>query len=259
MPPGKSFPLLLGAALTAAFLAASPPAAASVEIRIGGGGWTLAPFHPLIESRSKEAVQAEFNAFLEAALPQGMLSPVRADIDLASSGGSLFAELWLPLGRGRFALGVRGDVFRFRIPFTASASETIQLIGFPLAELNGTAAGTVRLEGLGLSLLGRWTVVSAGSFEVGLRAGISVLPFRGRLSADGILQARTILGNFTYAGGLEGTMAEIREGGADVPSLVLAPAAGLETAFRLDRRWRIFAALTVSHGTFYSAGLSGSF
>ncbi len=116
MPPGKSFPLLLGAALTAAFLAAPPPAAASVEIRIGGGGWTLAPFHPLIESRSKEAVQAEFNAFLEAALPQGMLSPVRADIDLASSGGSLFAELWLPLGRGRFALGVRGDVFRFRIP-----------------------------------------------------------------------------------------------------------------------------------------------
>jgi len=249
----------ISAAVLAMFLAAPPAAPAAVEVRIGFGGWTLSPFHPLIESRCEEIVQGEFNEYLDSVLPEWMLSPVRAAIDLTSSGRSLYAEIWVPLGQSRFALGARGDVFRFRIPFTASASETIQIVGFPVAELHGTAAGTVELDGLGISLLGRWKAVSSRLFDLALRAGVSGFPFRGRVSMDLALLAQTPLGDYTYSGRLDQTIAEIRKSNDDVPALIIAPVAGLEIGFHLDRRWSLHANVSVSHGTFYSAGLSASF
>jgi len=249
----------IAALVSAVLFTSPPPAPAAVEIRVGFGGWTLSPFHTLIESRCEKIVRGEFNEFLNSALPEWMLSPVRADIDLTSSGRSFHAEIWVPLGRGRFALGARGDVFRFRIPFTASASETVQIIGLPVAELNGTAAGTVELDGLGISILGRWTAVSTRFFDLALRAGVSGFPFRGRVSMDLAILARTLLGDYAYSGRLDRTIAEIRGSSDDVPALIIAPVAGLEIGFRLGRRWSLYANASVSHGTFYSAGVSASF
>jgi len=252
--------MFLGAVAVAggAFLVLPPAATAAVEVRVGFGGWTLAPFHTLIESRCEETVQNEFNAYLDSVLPEWMLSPVRAEISLTSSGRTLYAEIWVPLGRSRFAVGARGDVFRFRIPFTASASETVQIIGLPIAELHGTADGTVELEGVGVSLMGRWRAVSSRRFDLALRAGVSGFPFRGRVATSLALVARTPLGDYAYSDFLDRTIAEVRESGADVPAFLIAPLAGLEIGFRLARNFGLFANVTVSHGTFYSAGISAS-
>lgn len=257
MPRTKFLPGI-SAAFLAVWLAAPPSAPAAVEVRLGFGGWTLSPFHTLIESRCEETVQGEFYELLNSALPEWILSPVRTNIDLTSSGRSLYAEVWVPLGQSRFALGARGDIFRFRIPFTASASETIQIFGLPVVELYGTAAGAIKLDGLGISLLGRWKVVSSRRFDLALRAGVSGFPFRGRVSMDQTLLARTPLGDYTYSGRLDRTIAEIRETNDEVPALVVAPVAGLEIGFHLDRRWSLYANVSVSHGTFYSAGISAS-
>jgi hypothetical protein len=256
-PRKKILPGVL-AAFLAVLLAAPTTAAAVVEVRIGFGGWTLSPFHTLIESRCEKTVQGEFYELLNSALPEWILSPVRTDIDMTSSGRSLYAEIWVPLGQSRFALGARGDVFRFRIPFTASASETIQVIGLPVADLYGTAAGAVVFDGLGISLLGRWKAFSSRYFDLALRAGVSGFPFRGRITMDMALLAQTPLGEDTYSGRLNRTIAEIRESDDDVPALVVAPVAGLEIGFHLDRRWSLYANISVSHGTFYSAGISTS-
>lgn len=247
-------------AVLAAVLAAGPAAgAAPVEVRFGFGGWTLEPLRSTIETRSEEMIEDEFFKLLNSILPSWVLTPVRTEIDSTSSGRSFHGEVWIPLGPGRFALGFRGDAFDFRIPFNASAFESIQVIGWPLADLSARGAGTVTLKGLGLSLLGRWAAVDLPKFTLAVRAGLAAFPFRGRIEMDQTLSAETILGDFNFSGRLAETIAEIREENEDVPSWIFAPVAGLELAWRLDSRLSLFACVSVSHGTFYSAGISVAF
>ncbi|MBN1939521.1 MAG: hypothetical protein JW843_08040, partial [Candidatus Aminicenantes bacterium] len=248
------------AAVLAALFAAGTAAAAAttVEIRFGFGGWTLEPLRSTIETRSEEMIRDEFFKLLNSVLPSWVLTPVRTEIDSTSSGRSFHAEVWIPLGPGRFALGFRGDFFDFRIPFNASAFESIQVVGWPLAELSAQGAGTVTLKGLGISLLGRWAAVERRRFGLALRAGVAAFPFRGRIEMDQTLLAETLLGDVRLSGRLDETIAEIRTESGDMPSWMFAPVAGLEIAWRLDSRLSLFGCASVSHGTFYSAGISVS-
>ncbi len=248
------------AAVLAVSLAAGPASgAASVEIRVGFGGWTLEPLRSTIETRCEEMIQAEFFKLLNSVLPSWFLTPVQTAIESTSSGRTFYAEVWIPLRTNRLAVGLRGDAFDFRIPFTASAFETIQFIGWPLAELSARGAGAVNLRGFGLSLLGRWTAVALRRFELALRAGVSAFPFRGDVEMDQTLTAETPLGDYQFSGRLAESIADIRAESDDVPSWIFAPAAGLDLVWRLDSRLSLFANISLSHGTFYAAGISASF
>lgn len=249
----------IAAGIAAVLSAAAAEAAPAVEIRLGFGGWTLAPFHSPVESRSEDVIQDQYEALLKAALPDWAVTPVDADIELSSSGRTFYAEAWLPLKKGRFAVGIRGDLFSFRIPYTAAAHETLVIGGLPLAELWGLAAGTVTLEGFGVSLLGRWLPVSTRNFDLAVRTGVSVLPFRGRVTTAGTLRIETILGEETYSDGLNQSIAELRENNEDIPRVIFAPVLGFEAGYRFLPRWRLIALASVSQGTFYSLGIAASF
>jgi hypothetical protein len=233
--------------------------AGAVEIRVGYGGWTLSPFHSTVETRCEEVIQGEFFELLNSILPESFLSPIRTNIEFSSSGTFLSAEFWIPLPRSRFAVGLRGDLIDFRAPFTASANETIDIFGFPIANLSGYGHGTVELNGLGLSLLGRWTAVASRRVDLSLRAGLSAFPFQGRVTMDLEASASTILGNLNYQGRLDRTIAEIREGNDEVPSLIIAPMVGLDCGVRITPRTGVFANLSISQGTFLSGGFFVSF
>jgi len=247
------------AGIAMALSAAAAEAAPAVEIRLGFGGWTLAPFHSPVESRSEDVIQDQYEALLKSALPDWAVTPVHADIELSSSGRTLYAEAWLPLKNGRFAFGIRGDLFSFRIPFTATAHETLVIGGLPLAELWGSASGTVALEGFGVSLLGRWSAVSTRIFDLAVRTGVSVLPFRGRVKTAGTLRIETILGEETVSDDLDQSIAELRAEDKDIPEVVFAPVLGFEAGLRFLPRWRLIALVSISQGTFYSLGIAASF
>ncbi len=132
-----------------------------------------------VESRSEDIIRDQFEALLKSSLPDWIVGPVDADIDLSSSGGVLSAEAWIPVGKSRFAAGVRGDVFSFRIPFRAAAHETLRLGGLPVAELWGTSSGKVILKGFGVSLLGRWRAVASRRIDLAVRPAYRSFPFRG--------------------------------------------------------------------------------
>jgi hypothetical protein len=241
--------------LTAGMVVAGASMAGAVEIRVGYGGWTLSPFHSIVETRCEEVIQSEFFELLNSILPESFLSPIRANVGFSSSGTFLSAEFWIPLPRSRFAVGLRGDLIDFRAPFTASAKETIDIFGFPIADLSGFGRGTVTLNGLGLSLLGRWTAVSSRRVDLSIRAGLSTFPFRGRVTMDLEASASTILGDLNYQGRLDRTIAEIREGNDEVPSWIVAPIVGLDCGVRITPRTGVFANLSISQGTFLSVGL----
>jgi len=249
----------IAAILAAALFAVPATAAAAVEIRLGFAGWTLEPLRSTIEKKCEDVIEKEFFKILNSVLPAWVLTPVETSIDSTSSGRSFYAEVWLPLGPSRFSLGVRGDVFDFNIPFTASARETVQFLGWILADLTAQGVGTVHLKGVGLSLLGRWKVLALRRFDLALRAGVCALPFRGSIVTDEALLAETPLGDVQLSGRLDETIAEIRAESDDVPSWLFAPAAGLDLGYRIDSRLSVFAAVSVSHGTFYSAGFSLAF
>ncbi len=247
------------AVLAIILVAASAAESAPVEVRFGFGGWTLEPLRSTIETRCEKMIRDEFFKILNSVLPSWVLSPVRTIIDSSSSGRSFYAEVWLPLGGGRLAVGLRGDAFDFHIPFTAAASETIQLIGWPVAELSAQGPGTIDLRGFGLTLLGRWKIVDLRKWSLAVRAGVSAFPFRGDLEMDQTLSAATPLGDYQFSGRIAESIADIRAQTDEVPSWIFAPAAGLDLGWRIDSRLSLFANVSLSHGTFYSAGLSASF
>jgi hypothetical protein len=249
----------IAAAIAAVLSTAAAEAAPVVEVRLGFGGWTLIPFHSPVEARSEDVIQDQYEALLKSALPDWAVTPVGVDIDLSSSGRALYAEVWIPVGKSRFAAGVRGDLFAFRVPFTAVAYETIQIGGLPLAKLRGSAAGTVALEGFGVSLLGRWLAISTRRFDLAVRTGLSVFPFRGRVTTSGALRIETIFGEETYTDDLDQSIAEIRAGNEDVPEFIFAPVLGFETGYRFSSRWKLLAVVSISQGTFYSLGIAASF
>ena len=244
---------ILGSALLMS--AAIPASAQRIEFRLSFGGWTLAPLHTAIETECEEIIQNEFFSLLDSILPESTLSPVRTDVSLSSSGTFLSGEIWIPIGRSPFAAGLRGDLFSFHIPFSAAARETIDLFGVPVAELTGRGIGTVDLAGFGLSLLGRWTAVSSPKWEISLHAGISALPFRGRIGMDQILSVSSILGDYQFSGRLDQTIAEIREVEEDIPTVIIAPAAGFDVRYRIGGNAGLSLNLTVSQGTYIAAGV----
>jgi hypothetical protein len=235
-------------------MGAVPLAAQGIEFRLSFGGWTLSPLHTTVETESEKIIQNEFFKLLDSILPEWSLSPVWSDVSISSTGTFCSGEFWLPFRRSRFAVGLRGDWFSFHLPFTASAREILNILGFPIAELTARGWGNVDLKGLGLALMGRWTAYSSRRLDLSLQAGISALPFRGRIAMDQELSVVSLLGNLQLTGRLDQSIAELREVEDQIPSLIIAPSAGLDFKYRLTGNAGLFINLTVSQGTFVAGG-----
>lgn len=194
-----------------------------------------------------------------AAIPEVFLSPFLSNLDLSSSGYFFSLALWYRFGRSRFSAGVRGDYFNFRVPYFLSIEESLEIPGFQLATLKGQGQGTIRLNGLAVSFLGRWTPLSTRRTDVSLEAGLMRLPFQGKITLDQTITLQTPIGNFPFSGRYEQTIDETRELRLDVPSSIVSPTLGVELQYRLAAGAGIFINVLAGQGTVYSGGLFFAF
>ena len=231
----------------------------SFDIQLSYGGWTLSPFRTIVERECEDLIRNEFSKLVGSAISEVLLSPVLSNVDLSSSGHFFSLALWYRIGRSRFSAGVRGDYFNFRVPYSLSVEESLEILGYPLATLKGEGRGTVRLNGLAVSFLGRWTPLSTRRVDLSLQTGLLLLPFQGEIFLDQTTALSTPLGDFRYSGSFDHTFVEVRELGLDVPSLIVSPTFGIEFRYRFTAEAGIFINTTTAQGAFFAGGLFFSF
>jgi len=227
------------------------------EIQAFGGGWSLSPFRPLVETECERLIRSGFSGSVGSVLALVSLSPLDASVSLGTSSGYFFGgTLWYRFEGSSWAAGLEADYFDFRVPYAVSAATTLDVLGIPLASIRGSGQGTARLHGVALSFLGRWTVVSAGPLEVALRGGLMAMPFEGDFRLDQTTVVTTLVGDIRLPATLNETFDDIRGLGFDVPSLLLAPVLGIDVRIRLASRIALVLGAEAAQGTFLSAGLS---
>jgi len=229
------------------------------DVQVSYGGWTLSPFHSIVERQCERLIKNEFDVLVGSAIPDSFLSPLLSNVDISSSGHFFSLGVWYHIGESRFSAGLRGDYFDFNLPFALSVDESLSILGFPLVELEGRSLGSVRLNGLAISLLGRWTPLSTSRVELSLQGGLMVMPFQGRILFDQTTALRTSIGDFQLSGSFDQTIDEVRNFGLDVPSLIFSPMLGIEFRYRFAEPVGLFISATAGQGTFYSSGLFFSF
>lgn len=231
----------------------------SFDIQLSYGGWTLSPFRAVVEKECESLIRNEFDKLVGSVIPEDFLFPFLSNVDLSSSGHFFSLALWYRFGHSRLSAGVRGDYFAFRLPYSLSVEESLKIPGFPSATIKGQGRGTVRLNGLAVSFLGRWTPLSTRRLDLSLQAGLLLLPFQGEILLDQTTALQTPLGDIRFSGGFDHTIDQVREMGLDVPSLIVSPTLGIQLRFRLTAEAGIFIDVTAAQGTFYAGGLFFSF
>ena len=231
----------------------------SFDIQLFAGDWTLSPFRTAVERESEDLIRNECSKLIGSAIPEAFLSPVLSNVKLSSSGHFFSLALWYRIGRSRFSAGVRGDYFLIRLPYFLSVEESLGILGSPLATIKGEGRGTILLNGLAISFLGRWTPISTRRVDLSLQAGVLLLPFQGKIFLDQTTALSTPLGDSRLSGSFDHTFAEVRELGLDLPSLIVSPTLGIELRYRFIAESGIFINMTTAQGAFYAGGLFFSF
>ena len=248
---GIAIGILVGAVLTGPAFGQSRP----FDFQVAFGGWSLSPFTPPVEKECERLIRSEFDSLVGSVFPGILLSSSLASVGLSSSGHFFSLAAWVRLGESRFSAGLRGDYFDLRVPFALSADEAVSFLGYPLVALEGRAQGTVRLNGIAISLLGRWTPLSTSRIELSLQAGVMVLPFEGEILSNLAGTMRTLIGDLPLSGSFDHTIDEVRNFGFDVLSFVFSPSLGLEVRYRLVPHLGLFFNATTAQGSFLSGGL----
>jgi len=249
----RGIPILIIVLAGAAFAESRP-----LEIQVSYGGWSLSPLRPLVETECERLIRNGFSNSVGAALSEAFLTPLVSSVSLSSSGHFFSAALWYRFEDSRWSAGLEGDYFDFRVPYSVSVATSLDILGFPLVAVDGRGQGTTRLNGLALSLLGRWTPLSAGPVELSLQAGLMALPFQGDISMDQTAVVTTPAGDLKFSGTLNQTIDEIRSLGLDVPSWIFSPVLGIDVRFRIAPKLALFFDATFSQGSFVSGGLAFS-
>jgi len=229
------------------------------DIQVSFGGWSLSPFRSIVERECERLIKNEFSKLVESAIPNDLLTPLLSSVDLSSSGHFFSLAASYRFGEGRFSVGLRGDYFDFRVPYSLSVNESLEIWGFPLAALEGQGQGTVRLSGLAVSVLGRWTPLMTKRVDLSLQAGLMMLPFQGKILLDLTAALKTALGDLQFSGSFDDTFDEIRELGLDLPSVIFSPTFGIEFRYRFLPDAGFYLNATAAQGSFLSGGLFFSF
>ena len=225
------------------------------EIQISYGGWSLSPFISSVEKASERIIGDELYNIVSTLLPGTALSAFRSAVDLSSSGKSLDLSLWYKIGRSNFSLGLKGQVYRFYLPYTLDSVQSIGFLGFPLFELDSQVEGEISLRSVILSPLARWTALSSKNFKLSLYGGFAVFHYDGDVLLNGNVIVKTPLGDFEFQGEISQSLEELREWSDGIPSWMLSPSLGLVMQYNLSKEFGLVVDLSLSHGFFFSAGV----
>lgn len=229
------------------------------DIQLSYGGWSLSPFRSVVERECERLIKSEFNKLVESTIPNDLLTPLLSNIDLSSSGSVFSLAAWYRFGESRLSAGLRGDYFAFRVPYSLSVNESLEIWGLPIVALEGRGNGEVHLDGIAVSVLGRWTPLMTKRVDLSLQAGLMMLPFQGKILLDLTAALKTVLGDLQFSGSFDDTFDEIRDLGLDLPSVIFSPTLGIEFRYRFLPDAGFFLNATVAQGSFFSGGLFYSF
>lgn len=229
--------------------------AEKIDIQIAYGGWSLSPFITSVEKETERIIGDEVYNIVQAQLPGIDLTAFQSDLDLTSSGQSLTFSLWLGLGQNRFFLGVRGQYYKFKLPYSLDSVQSISLLGFPLAELESHVDGVLNLSSAILSPLVRWTALSSKALSLSLYGGLAIFHYSGDYTLNGDILIKTPLGDFEYHGEDVQDLDALRAWSDRIPTWIVSPSLGLMMQVKLSRELGILLDVSISHGLFFSAGI----
>lgn len=235
------------------FFMTVPARAEKVEFHLAYGGWSFSPFGTLVEREAENLIKDELTRLVDSLLPSDMFSTFES-IDISSSGQMVSLTLWYNLGR--FSLGLESDYFKFNLPFTISAEQSVNFLNTELLGIRTEGSGELRLSSVMFSFLTRWAVWRSPRFKLYLRGGLNLMPFDGEINLDQRTTIATPLGVSEYNGSLSETVKNIRGWDEDIPSLLFAPSFGVNFQYNPLPRLGVFVGLAVHEGLYIAAGLA---
>jgi len=244
--------------LTLVLLLAWPMAQNAVgwEWQIAFGPWTLEPWTSPAARAAENMVNDETRRLLAPLLSEFTLFSFSPRITMNSSGFFLSAGCWRRLRNDRLALGFSASYLDFSLPFTVIEQHDIYFQGTPVARIDISGEGKIDLRTIMLTAQGRWRIFQAGRASIYAALGFTVLSFSGDLFLPLTASIESILGSAELAEVENRTLAELRAENDDIPAWIVSPSLSLSLHYRLTGRSRLFIDISLSQGTFLSAGLS---
>jgi hypothetical protein len=236
-------------------LATAPAHTGGIGISLSYGGWTLTPFTPLVEKESEAMIRSEFSNLMDPILPPYILFDNRIDADFSdSSGHFLSCRLWMDIS-SKFSLGIQGDLIHFRMPYRLYAEQEFTFDQFVLARQTTEGNGSLVIKSAILSLSLGFKLIRLKNLDIFLTGGVSVMPFEGEFELTGQVTYTTIVGSLTFEEEERTDIDQLRTMVSDIPSVIIAPTAGVTFYYRLFNSGGITLSTNLSHG--FSGTLGG--
>lgn len=241
--------------LTVFLLLSDISEAGKLELQISYGRWTLSPFTTVVERESEELIQKELRRLLSPSYPENVYSLYSPQVDLGSSGYFLSLAVWYNFANSPFSIGLKGQYFDFRVPFSAFIEQSFTILGQELIRIETRGEGDLKLSSISASVLGRWTFLLQPKFQLSVFGGLNLFPYKGTIFLDGQVLIRSPLGDVLYQQSDSPTLDDVRQWDDQIPSLLVSPELGLSFQYRFTRRVGVFIDVAISQGASVSLGM----
>ena len=248
---------LKGIFITVLFLLLSDISeAGKLELQISYGRWTLSPFTTVIERESEDLIRNELQRLLSPSYPENVFSLLSSPkVDLGSSGYFVSLAVWYNYENSPFSLGLKGQYFDFRMPFSAFLDQSFTILGQELIKIETQGEGDLNLSSFTASVLGRWTFLLQPKFQISVFGGLNIFPYKGTIDLDGQVLIRSPLGDVLYRQSDSPTLDEVRQWDDQLPSLLVSPELGLSFQYRFTRKMGVFIDVAIFQGASISLGM----
>jgi hypothetical protein len=226
------------------------------EWQLSAGTWTLQPFTSPVTTAATRLVQEETDQLLAPLLSEYTFFSFQPEIKLDSRGYFFSVAAWYNLAAGRFALGASASYLHFTLPFLLSSEQDFFVLNFPVAHVSTRGEGHIDLRTVMLKAQGRWRISHGRRISIFASLGLTLIPFNGDLYLPLKATIESILGNAELTETEATTIAQLRAENSDIPALILSPTLAISLHYRLAKKIQLFSELSLSPGTYLSAGLS---
>lgn len=229
--------------------------AGKLELQISYGRWTLSPFTTIVENESEQLIQKEIQHLMSPSYPENIYFLYSPQVDLGSSGYFLSMAVWYNFENSPFSLGLKGQYFNFRIPFSAYIEQSFTILGQELIRIETQGEGETKLSSIAASVLGRWTFLMQPKFQLSVFGGLNFFPYKGTIFLEGQVLIQSRFGDVLYKQSDNPTLDDVRQWDDQIPSLFVSPEIGLSFQYRVTRKLGLFVDVAISQGASVSLGL----
>jgi len=241
--------------LTVILLLSDISEAGKLELQISYGRWTLSPFTTVVERESEELIQEELQRLLSPSYPENVYSLYSPQVDLGSSGYFLSLSVWYNFANSPFSIGMKGQYFNLRMPFSAFIEQSFTILGQELIRVETRGEGNSKLSSITASVLGRWAFLMQPKYQLSVFGGLNLFPYEGTVFLDGQVLIQSPLGDVLYRQSDSPTLDDVRKWDDRIPSVLVSPELGLSFQYRFTRKVGVFIDVAISQGAFVSLGI----